>query len=91
VESSGIYSLFRDRSYINKSIYIFIYNKFNTFFTIVELTGYDWYTIKLMFVVILCESDVALIIIHNFRYCEKSCVPYGFMTSLKFEDEEENS
>ena len=63
---------------------LYIYNKFNTFFffTIVELTGYDWYTIKVILVVISYESNVALITIHNLIYCEKklcpqNCVPYG--------------
>ena len=38
----------------------------------VELTSYDWYTIKVMLVVISCEGDVAAITIHHLRYCEKN-------------------
>ena len=40
----------------------------------VELTSYDWYTIKVMLVVISCEGDVAAITIHHLRYCEKNDV-----------------
>lgn len=43
-----------------------------TFFTTVEMVGCDWCKIKMMLVVVACESYVTLITICHLKSCENS-------------------